>query len=146
MDDLTEVGLVLGSEPTSTQEFRVVLHEDEYLQLDDLVVVETQLPKGGEIATYGIVVETSSRYEGTLFESDTFRVALEGTLPAERSRTATIQIIRVLPETWIAPDAGQPVYKASGPERERALYVDEMRTQNRDRALPIGLSRDGEPV
>lgn len=140
------VGLVLGSEATSTQEFRVVLHEDEYLQLDDLVVVNTPVPKVGAVATYGVVTETSSRYEGTTFESDTFRVAVEGTLPAEKSRTATIQIVRVIPETWIAPDAGQAVYRAAGTEREKALYVDEMRQAGRDRALPVGLTRDGEPV
>ena len=115
VDEVTDpVGLVLGSEATSTQEFRVVLHEEEYLQLDDLVVVHTPVPKVGEVATYGVVTETSSRYEGTSFESDTFRVAVEGTLPAEKSRTATIQIVRVIPETWIAPDAGQAVYRASG--------------------------------
>jgi DNA helicase HerA-like ATPase len=140
------VGLVLGSEATTTQDFKVVLHSDEYLQLDDLVVVHTHVPKLGAVATYGIVVETSARYEGASFESDTFRVAVEGTLPAEKSRSATVQVVRVLPETWIAPDAGQPVYRAAGLERERALYVDEMRAGGRDRALPVGLTRDGEPV
>jgi uncharacterized protein len=140
------VGLVLGSEATTTQDFKVVLHSDEYLQLDDLVVVHTHVPKLGAVATYGIVVETSARYEGASFESDTFRVAVEGTLPAEKSRSATVQVVRVLPETWIAPDAGQPVYRAAGVERERALYVDEMRAGGRDRALPVGLTRDGEPV
>lgn len=140
------VGLVLGSEATTTQEWRVVLHEDQYLQLDDLVVVKTLVPKVGEVSTYGIVVETSTRYEGTAFESDTFRVAVEGTLPADKSRTASIQTIRVAPEIWIAPDSGQEVFKATGDERERALYVDEMRDSNRDRALPVGLTRDGEPV
>ncbi|MEO8323159.1 MAG: ATP-binding protein, partial [Actinomycetota bacterium] len=120
------VGLVLGSEATSTQEFRVVLNEDDYLQLDDLVVVRTLVPKIGEVTTYGIVIETASKYEGTSFESDTFRVAVEGTLPAEKSRTAAVQVIRVMPEMWIAPDSGQPVYRATGEERERALYVDEM--------------------
>ena len=142
----TPVGLVLGSEASSTQEFRVVLHEDEYLQLDDLVTVHTEVPKVGAVATYGIVVETSSRYEGASYESDTFRVAVEGTLPAEKSRTATVQIVRVVPEMWIAPDSGQPVYRATGVERERALYVDEMRRDGRDRALPVGLTRDGEKV
>ena len=145
-EEAREVGLVLGSEATSTQEFRVVLHEDEYLQVDDLVVVHTNVPKVGEVATYGIVVETATVYEGATFESDTFRVAVEGTLPAEKSRTASVQTIRVLPETWIAPDSGQPVYKATGAERERALYVDEMGGGESARALPVGLSRDGEPV
>ena len=143
---LEPVGLVLGSEPTTTQEFRVVLGEDQYLQLDDLVVVKTPVPKVGEVTTYGIVTETFARYEGTAFESDTRRVAVEGTLPAEKSRTATIQIVRVMPEIWIAPDSGGDVYRAAGIERERAMYVDEMRTGARDRALPVGLTRDGEPV
>ncbi|HEX2051478.1 MAG TPA: ATP-binding protein [Actinomycetota bacterium] len=146
MRERSEVGLVLGSEATSTQEFRVVLHDGEYLQLDDLVVVRTHVPKVGEVATYGIVVETSTRYEGTTFESDTRRVAIEGTLPAEKSRTATIQIVRVAPEVWIAPDSGEPVLRATGVEREAALYVDEMRAGGRDRALPVGLTRDGEVV
>ena len=145
-DELGPVGLVLGSEATSTQEFHVVLHEDEYLQLDDLVVVRTLVPKIGEVTTYGIVVETASRYEGTSFESDTFRVAVAGTLPAEKSRTATVQVVRVMPEMWIAPDSGQPVYRAVGDERERALYVDEMGDSSGARALPVGLTRDDEPV
>jgi uncharacterized protein len=147
MDEhIAPVGLVLGSEATSTQEFRVVLREDEYLQLDDLVVVHTLVPKLGSVATYGIVTETASRYEGTSFESDTFRVAVEGTFPAEKSRTATIQVMRVLPETWIAPDSGQPVYRAVGDERRRALYVDEMGSGGARRALPVGVSHDDEPV
>ena len=140
------VGLVLGSEPTTTQEFRVVLGEDQYLQLDDLVVVKTPVPKVGEVTTYGIVTETFARYEGTAFESDTRRVAIEGTFPAEKSRTATVQIVRVSPEIWIAPDSGGEVYRAIGEEREKAMYVDEMRTSEHDRALPVGLTRDGEPV
>ncbi len=123
-----------------------MLHEDNYLQLDDLVVVKTLVPKVGEVSTYGIVIETSTRYEGTAFESDTFRVAVEGTLPADKSRTATVQTVRVAPEIWIAPDSGQEVFRATGDERERALYVDEMRDRDRDRALPVGLTRDGEPV
>ena len=145
-DRLQPVGLVLGSEATTTQEWRVVLHDDQYLQLDDLVVVKTMVPKVGEVSTYGIVVETSTRYEGTAFESDTFRVAVDGTLPADKSRTATIQTVRVAPEIWIAPDSGQEVFRATGEERERALYVDEMRGGDRNRALPVGLTRDGEPV
>jgi len=92
------------------------------------------------------VTETSSRFEGASFESDTFRVAVEGTLPAEKSRTATVQTIRVVPETWIAPDSGQPVFRATGPDRRLALYVDEMGTAALRRALPVGLSHDDEPV
>ena len=39
------VGRVLGSEHTRTAEFRVVLEDDQFLQLDDLVVVRTLVPR-----------------------------------------------------------------------------------------------------
>ena len=50
-DQSQPVGRVLGTQHTSTSEFRVVLEDDEYLQLDDLVVVRTQVPKYGEVRT-----------------------------------------------------------------------------------------------
>jgi len=142
----TPVGLVLGSEASNTTEFKVVLHEDEYLQLDDLVVVRTQVPKVGEVATYGMVTEIETVYEGTTFQSDTFRVAVEGTFPAEKSRCATVQTVRVMPEIWVAPDPGEHVHRASGDERKKALYYDEMGAGGTPRALPVGLSHDDEPV
>ena len=46
------VGRVLGTQHTTTSAFRVVLNEDDYLQLDDLVVVRTEVPKRGEVRTY----------------------------------------------------------------------------------------------
>ena len=135
------VGRVLGTEHTSTREFRVVLDESEYLQLDDLVVVRTQVPKQGEVRTYGIVTEVAAIYEGANFESDTHRIAVDGTLPGAKVRSAEIAITRVDPELWVSPDPGGKVERAKGAERDKALYVDEM-----GRPLPIGLGRDGEPV
>jgi hypothetical protein len=58
------VGRVLGTQHTTTSGFRVVLDDDDYLQLDDLVVVRTQVPKGGEVRTYGVVTESEAIYEG----------------------------------------------------------------------------------
>ena len=82
------------------------------------------------------MTETSSRYEGTSFESDTFRVAVEGTFPAEKSRTATIQIgagpPRDLDRTRM-PE--KPSTGHVGDEREKALYVDEMRRRRSGIAL-----------
>ncbi len=135
------VGRVLGTEHTSTREFRVVLDDSEYLQLDDLVVVRTQVPKQGEVRTYGIVTEVAAIYEGASFESDTHRIAVDGTLPGAKVRSAEIAITRVDPELWVSPDPGEKVERARAGEREKALYVDEM-----GRPLPIGLGRDGEPV
>lgn len=135
------VGRVLGTEHTSTSEFRVVIEDDQYLQLDDLVVVETDVPKVGPIATFGVVTEVEAVYEGASFESDTFRIASDGVLPAQKVRSAQVQVTRVDPEVWVSPDPGQPVERASGPAREKALYADEM-----ERALPVGMGRDGLPL
>ena len=135
------VGRVLGSEHTSTSAFRVVLDDDDYLQLDDLVLVRTQVPKAGEVRTYGVVTEAEAVYEGAAFESDTHRVAELGIMPAAKVRSARVAVTRVDPEIWVAPDPGEIVERATGAEREKALYVDEM-----GRPLAVGLGRDGLPV
>ncbi|MDH3193484.1 MAG: ATP-binding protein, partial [Acidimicrobiia bacterium] len=135
------VGRVVGTEKTSTQVFRVVLDEAEYLQLDDLVVVRTQVPQAGEIATYGIVTESEAVYEGASYESDTFRIAEHGILPAQKVRSAQIQVTRVDPEVWVSPDPGELVERASGEARDKALYADEM-----GRPLPVGIGRDNQPL
>ncbi len=135
------VGRVLGTEHTSTQEFRVSLLDEAYLQLDDLVVVRTPVPGVGDVSTYGVVTETQAIYEGAAFESDTHRIAGQGILPAAKVRSADVAVVRMEPEIWVAPDPGQLVCRASGVEREKALYADEM-----ERALPIGVGRDGKAV
>lgn len=135
------VGRVIASEHSTTQEFRVVLNDDSYLQLDDMVMLETEVPGAGTIRTYGVVTESEGFYEGAAFESDTFRIAGEGILPAAKMRSARVAVTRVDPELWVAPDPGAEVYRAAGGERDKALYKDEM-----ERPLPVGIGRDGEPV
>jgi uncharacterized protein len=135
------VGRVLGSEHTTTAEFRVVLEEDEYLQLDDLIVVRTEVPKVGEVRTYGVITEAEAVYEGAQYESDTHRIAELGIMPAAKVRTARVAVTRVDPEVWVSADPGEEVARATGEERRKSLYADEM-----ERPLPIGLGRDGAPV
>jgi DNA helicase HerA-like ATPase len=135
------IGRVLGSQHSSTREFRVVIGEDEYLQLDDLVVVSTEVPGHGIVNTYGVVTEVEAVYEGASYESDTFRIAEEGSMPGSAVRSAQVSVTRVDPELWVAPDPGGLVERAKGDARDKALYTDEM-----GRALPIGLGRDKEPV
>ena len=135
------VGRVLGSEHTNTAAFRVVIDENEYLQLDDLVVVRTQVPKAGEVRTYGVVTEVEAVYEGASFESDTHRIAELGIMPAQKVRTAHVAVTRVDPEVWVSADPGETVDRATGEERRRALYADQM-----ERPLAVGLGRDGLPV
>ncbi|MEX0827127.1 MAG: ATP-binding protein [Acidimicrobiia bacterium] len=135
------VGRVLGSQHTNTREFRVVIGDGEYLQLDDLVVVRTEVPGANEVSTYGIVTEVEAVYEGASFESDTFRIADEGSMPGAKVRSAQVAVTRVDPELWVAPDPGGAVERATGEARAKALYTDEM-----GRPLPVGLGRDGLPL
>jgi len=135
------VGGGLGSAHPTTAEFRVVLEEDEYLQLDDLIVVRTEVPKVGEVRTYGVITEAEAVYEGAQYESDTHRIAELGIMPAAKVRTARVAVTRVDPEVWVSADPGEEVARATGEERRKALYADEM-----ERPLPIGLGRDGAPV
>lgn len=136
-----KVGRVLGIDPATSTEFRVVLDADNYLQLDDLVEVRTQVPKAGEVRIFGLVTEMASRFEGARFESDMMLIAEEGSMPAELARSASIQITRVDPEVWVAPDPGEPVFRVEGASRDKALYADEM-----GRKLPVGFARDGLPI
>ncbi|UCG39920.1 MAG: ATP-binding protein [Acidimicrobiia bacterium] len=135
------VGRVLGTRDATTRAFRVLVDDDRYLQLDDLVELRTDVPEAGEVATYGIVTEVSATYEGATYDTDTRRIAEEGTLPAETVRTAEVAITRVDPEVWVSPHPGERVRRAVDAERDKALYVDEMR-----RPLPIGIGRDERPV
>ncbi len=136
-----QVGRVLGSEHSSTATFRVVVDDDQFLQLDDLVVVRTEVPKVGEVRTYGVVTEAEAIYEGARYESDTHRIAELGIMPAQKVRSAAVAVTRVDPEIWVSADPGEPVERATGEERSRALYTDQM-----ERPLPVGLGRDGAPV
>jgi hypothetical protein len=135
------VGRVLGSEHARTASFRVVVDDDEFLQLDDLVVVRTEVPKAGEVRTYGVVTEAEAVYEGAQYESDTHRIAELGIMPAQKVRTVQVAVTRVDPEIWVSVDPGEEVTRAVGDERVRALYADQM-----ERPLPVGLGRDGLPV
>lgn len=142
MSDEQAVGRVLATrEAATTGQFRVLLNEDSYLALDDLVVVTTEVPGAGEVRTYGIVTESEGIYEGASFDSDTLRIAEQGILPAARIRSAQVAVTRVDPELWVAPDPGREVRRAAGAEREKALYADEM-----GRPLPVGVGRDGHPI
>lgn len=134
------VGRVLGTEDATPLEFWVGVGEGEYLQLDDVVALERVLPGGEVVRMYGMVSQVRARHEGARFDSDVFLVA-DGVLPAEVAESAKVTATRFEPEIFVPPRPGQEVRRAHGTEREVALFFDGM-----ERRLPIGLSRDGEPL
>jgi DNA helicase HerA-like ATPase len=134
------VGRVLGTQDAMPLEFWVAVEAGQYLQLDDVVEVTTNLPDATEVRLFGVVDMVRARHEGARFDSDVFLVE-EGVLPALVSQAAHVKVTRVEPEIFVPPLPGQEVRRASGLRREQALFFDGM-----ERKLPIGLSRDGEPV
>ncbi len=134
------VGYVDGAAEASTQRFMVVLDEKATVELDELLVTSQNLPDGSEVSHFGIVVEVTSEFEGAEWSSDTVRIAA-GTQPGTVSNRVEVEILRTLPETWIAPQPGVAVRRASGVHRRHALFLDQM-----EQPLPVGLDMTGSPV
>ena len=135
-----EVGLVAGTEDSTPLQFAVALDETSYLQLDDVVVTVRDLPGGGHVATSGIVTQVRARHEGASFGSDVFLIS-DGVLPAKTQEIAEVSTTRVEPEIYVPPRPGGVVRRATGQERDRALYFDQMNNQ-----VPVGRGRDGSPI
>jgi DNA helicase HerA-like ATPase len=140
VDDAAPVGRVLGSEDATPMVFHVGIGAGEYLQLDDVVVTERDVPGHGGVTISGMVSEVRAVHEGARFGSDVFLIA-DGKLPAQTFETAEVLTTRVEPEVYVPPLPGSPVRRAFGGERDRALFFDRM-----DQKLPIGVGRDGEPL
>jgi uncharacterized protein len=135
------VGRVIGTEDSTPLEFWVAVAPGSFLQLDDVVALERVLPgRPDPVRIYGVVSQVRARHEGARFDSDVFLVA-QGVLPAEVSEAALVQATRFEPEVFVPPLPGQPVYRATGTDRDQALFFDGMA-----KALPAGLSRDDEPM
>ncbi len=134
------VGRVIGTEDATPLEFWVGIAPDAYLQLDDVVALERELPDGRRICIYGMVSQIRARHEGLRDDSEVFLVA-DGVLPAEVSRSAMVQATRFEPEVFVPPLPGTPVDRAEGEARDKALFFDAIAHR-----LPAGLSRDDEPV
>jgi DNA helicase HerA-like ATPase len=135
------VGLVAGTVAASPLTFSVAVAPDQFLQLDDVVVTKRPLPDGRVVTIAGVVTEIEAAHEGARFPSDVFLID-QGALPAEVSEVAEITVTRVEPEVYVPPRPGMIVHRATGAERDSALYFDTMAAAK----VPVGLGRDGQPV
>ena len=134
------VGLVAGTEDATPLKFHVALQPEAYLQLDDVVVTRRDVPGVGSVTTSGVVTQVTARHEGAAFGSDVFLVA-DGVLPARAQEMAEVMTTRVDPECYVPPRPGEIAFRATGAERDAALYFDEM-----EHKFPVGTGRDGEPL
>jgi DNA helicase HerA-like ATPase len=134
------VGRVLGTEDATPLSFWVGVGPEAYAQLDDVLTTERPVPGVGTVRISGVVTSVRSRHEGAQFDSDVFDIA-GGLLPAQVQEAAEVTVTRVEPEVFVPPRPGAEVQRASGEDRERALYFDGM-----SRQVPLGFSRDGQPV
>jgi len=134
------VGRVAGTEDATPLQFSVAIEANAYLQLDDVVVTVRPVPGADPVMTAGIVTQVRSRHEGASYGSDTFLIA-DGVLPGRVQEIAEVSTTRVEPEVYVPPTPGQLVRRATGEERAKALYFDQM-----ERKVPVGMGRDGLPV
>jgi uncharacterized protein len=137
---VTRVGRVLGTEDSTPLDFWVGLEEEAYLQLDDVVMVETKVPGAGALRISGVVDMVRAHHEGSRFDSDVF-LADQGLLPIETARAAHVVVTRFEPELYVPPQPGDAVIRVAGADRDQALYFDIMETR-----LAAGLGRDDEPI
>ena len=141
MDTDKAVGLVVGTVAATPLQFSVAISPDQYLQLDDVVVTSRQLPGQAPVQVSGVVTNVEAVHEGARFASDVFLIQ-QGALPAEIAEVAQVTVTRVEPEVYVPPMPGAIVSRATGKQRDSALYFDEMG----DQKVPVGFGRDGQPV
>ena len=143
VDDHTSqapVGLVAGTNDSTPLKFHVAIAPGAYLQLDDVVSAAREVPGMGQVRTSGVVTQVVARHEGASFGSDAFLIA-DGVLPANVQELAEVTTTRVEPECYVPPVPGEAVQRATGTERDHALYFDSMTNK-----VVVGLGRDGAPV
>lgn len=134
------IGLVAGTTDSTPLKFSVAVSPESYLQLDDVVTTSRDVPGFGTVATSGIVTQVTARHEGASYGSDAFLIA-DGVLPANTQEIAEITTTRVQPEFYVPPLPGTPALRATGSQRDQALYFDAMQQK-----VPVGLGRDGLPI
>ncbi len=139
-DQSIPVGMILGTEDSSPLDWWVAVAEEHYLQMDDVVLVRTDVPGRGELAISGVVDMVRARHEASRYESDVF-LAQEGVLPLQVARSAHVVTTRLEPELWVPPRPGDCVARVRGVERDQALHFDSM-----EQRLVAGLSRDEQPI
>jgi len=89
--DREPVGLVVGTVAATPLQFSVAISPSQYLQLDDVVVTNRELPGRPPVRVSGVVTNVEAVHEGARFASDVFLIE-QGALPAEVSIDAEVDL------------------------------------------------------
>jgi uncharacterized protein len=135
-----EIGKVLGTMDAEPLGFWVAVPLDRMVQLDDVVMLRRPLTADRSVTIYGVIDNLIARHEGARLESDVF-LAEQGVLPLTQVVKAHVTVTRVEPEIFVPPLPGQAVLRATGTDRDQALFFDAMKKR-----FALGMSRDGEIV
>lgn len=65
-------GRVIGTEDSTPLELWAAVAEGEFLQLGDVIAMESTLPSGETVSIYGLVTQVRGRHEGVRFDSDLY--------------------------------------------------------------------------
>jgi hypothetical protein len=136
------IGYVLGNKAASTLEFYVIVEGGQYLELDDVVYVDSQIegyPGVTSVRFYGTVCEVSQYHEGIQFDSD-IQIVRQGILPASTAYVGKVQVTQITPEIFVSPRPTDLVYRAKGAELEDALSFARMAQR-----IPAGVMRNQQP-
>src|SRR5215472_14543097 len=95
------------------------------VQLDDVVLVKTSLSDRSAVTIYGIVDGLIARHEGAKLDSERLPCRA-GRLAVNTGVKAHVTVTRVEPKIFVPPLPGQPVYRAAGLDRDRAVFFDAM--------------------
>ncbi|MGC8588777.1 MAG: ATP-binding protein, partial [Hydrogenobaculum sp.] len=123
--------------------FDVLLAENSFVQLDDVLVCKSVVKRNNEnieVKFYGVVVELTKYLEGVDILYQEVK-AKEGVLPVNPVYLAKINVNRIEPQYYIPPKPGDEVFKAFDEDRDKGLFFDAMETK-----VPAGLSQDGLPI
>ena len=88
---MPRVGRVLGTEDSTPLEFWVGIEDGTYLQLDDVVMVQTEVPGAGPLRVSGLVDMVRARHEGSRFDTDVFLADAGAAAGRDRPRRARRQ-------------------------------------------------------
>src|SRR4051812_45349943 len=106
-------GRVIGTEDATPLEFWVGVGDQQYLQLDDVVATDRELPGGDRVAIYAVVSQVRARHVGARYHNDVFLIE-DGVLPAEVSEAAKVMATRFEPAVYVPPLPGAEVRRATG--------------------------------